>query len=99
MRKVAVHLKNIVVITLQRPLKTCYICRAEPELSRALDNMQTPRELLLSLTHHGCRAIGRAIVNNEHIKLAIECHNDINHTRDILNLVIGGYDYKFFHTD
>ena len=97
MRKIAIHLKNIVIIALQRPLETCNISRSESQLTLALNHMQTLRELRLTLTHNRGRAIGRAIVDNEHIELAVESHHGVNHTRDILYLVVGRYYDKFFH--
>ena len=81
---------------LQCPVKTCYVGRTESEFACALDKMQTQRELRLTLTHNLSRAIGRAIVDDEHIEAAIERKHHIYHSRDVLNLVIGGYDYKLF---
>ena len=40
---------------------------------------------------------GIIVSYDEHIEIARERHHGINHPRYILNLVVGGYDYKFSH--
>jgi hypothetical protein len=44
--------------------------------------------------NHLCCSIRRTIVNNQYVKTRGQSHNGMNHTLNVLNFIVSGYDYQ-----
>ena len=96
-REVAIHLDNIVIIALQAPAETGQVSRTQAQLTLAAKQVQAIGIILLTLTNDISRAIGRAIVNHQNIKLNGQRKDLIDHCRYVLALVVCRYKYKITH--
>ena len=94
MAEVGIHLEYIVVLLLDGPLETKYIGGAQAQLSLALDEVDAPLQPLGHQVFHDlCRAVGRAVVDDQHVELVgqgSDCQQDV---LDVLSLVVRGDDY------
>ncbi len=94
MGEVGVHLEYVEIVrTLQRPFESGYVGSAESLFSGALHQMYAAGTFLLFLSHDIGGAVGRAVVDHEHIKRVRQIHHRVDYSGDILFLIIGGDNY------
>ena len=93
MREVSIHLRDILIVTLQSPFETVDISGAQPELPLSLLNEKPVGKFLHETFHYVSRAVRAVILNDQYI----ESHRkivDISYDFfDILLLVICRDDY------
>ena len=94
MAEVRVHLKDIVRLMLDSPLETAYIRRAQPLFAGALYEMQTvfTEFAPLHILNDTGRAVRRAVVDDEYLKINRQLHHSRDDSLDIFLLVVSGYN-------
>lgn len=92
-REVAVHLKDILISTLQGPPETIYISCAQAHLAGALHEVQA-RKLRLEGLHDVGSAVRRTVVYDQKVKSFRQRKYFSDHPLYISLLIVGGYDYK-----
>ena len=92
-RKVAIHLEDVVETLFEPPTEAGKIGRSEAEFATALNHNES-----VGVGGHqgadnvGC-AVGRAVVDDEQRELSGERKDLRHHSLDVLTLVVGWYDY------
>ena len=92
MGKVSIHLKKVLVIPLQAPLEPIDIGCPKTELFLPFDQEDKGPVIVLLFPDDIRSAIRRAVINNEYVKLAFQCHHGINHATYVLLFFVGRYD-------
>ena len=92
--EVGIHLEDVVVVTLQRPLKASYVCRAKTKLSATFDDEKTIGEFLLfhHLLDNRSRSVRGTVVDDENMKTLFQGEYRTDNLADILHFVVGRYD-------
>ena len=94
MAEVGVHLEDILIVVLQCPLEALDIRSAESELAGTLNDEETSGKLIRHQSLYDCsRAVGRAVVDDEDMKLLVELVDSPNDFLDVFLLVISRNDY------
>ena len=91
MRKVGIHLEDILIVVLmrQRPLESFYICRAEPEFSGALLDEKLSFKLRRDKSLHDVRsAVRAAVVDNKDVERLLKREYSTYNLLYILLLII-----------
>ena len=68
MGEVGVHLDDILIVTLERPLETGDVGSAKTELPGAFHQMNALRILLNKPLHYRGSAVGRVVIDDQYIK-------------------------------
>ena len=91
--KVGVHLKYVLVVALQSPLKAGNVSRAQTQFAATLHQVQLSAKLIgYQTTHNGSRTVGRSIVDHQYMETLLQPEYRANNLLDILLLIIGWYD-------
>ena len=91
-RKVRVHLKNILVVLLEGPLEAVDVGGTQAQLALALVEVYASRMLSLHLAHQVGRAVGRIVVDDEQVEGFRQCNHSLDDGLDVLAFLVGGYD-------
>ena len=90
MAEVGIHLKDVVVAVLQRPLETCNISCAKAELAATLNDEQTVLKLVCHQPFNDVGgAIGRSVIDNQNVECFFQTHHGADNLFDVFLLVIG----------
>jgi len=93
-REVGVHLEDVVVAVLKRPLEACDVGCAEAQLAAALEDEEAVGEFVADeALHDGCGAVGTAVVDYKNVETLLKCEHRAYYLLDVLLLVICRYDY------
>ena len=90
--EVAVHLEDILVVTLQRPLEACDVGGTQSLLPRALEEVDLLGIFTLLVSDDRGSPVGRAVVDDQQMEGLRESHDGIDHLSDILTLIVGRDD-------
>ena len=94
-REVGVHLDDVLIVAPEGPFEAVDIGCAEPHLAAAALQID-PAWVLLHLAAHGVGcAVGRTVVDYEQVEAVGKRHYGVDHSLDVLYLVVGGYDNKY----
>ena len=96
-RKVAVHLADVVESVLQSPAESREVGRAQAQFPGPFHEVEPLRELLPALLDDRGRAVGRTVVDDEYIEGFGQREDLVDHRRNVLFFVIGRNDYQFAH--
>lgn len=87
--EVGVHLEDIVILTLHRPLESSDVSRAQSQFTRTLDDEQSVGELgLHQPMHDGCGAVWTAVINNQDVKKLVQCEDGTDNLLDVFLLIV-----------
>ena len=87
--EVGIHLEDVVILVGYRPLESRDVCRAEPEFALSLDYVHASGVFIHFSFHNGCRAVGRSVVNDEHIHAMRQREHGVDYRRRVLGFIIG----------
>ena len=72
-REVGIHLEDVVVAVLKRPLEACDVRCAKTQLAAALEDEEAVTELITDeVLHDGCSAVGTTIVDDEDVETLLK---------------------------
>ena len=72
-REVGIHLEDVVVAVLKRPLEACDVRRAKTQLATALEDEEAVAELITDeVLHDGCSAVGTTVVDDEDVETLLK---------------------------
>ena len=92
MREVGIHLDDVFIAVLKRPLKSGNVGCAKPLLAGSLQQIY-PLGILCNKSLNDCRrAVGRIVVNNQYVELVLSAKHCSNNVANVLLFVVGGYD-------
>ena len=91
--EVGIHLEDIVVAGVERAAEALDVGRAETELAGTLGEQHAARILRHLLAHDGGSAVGRVVVNHEHVEAVRQFHHCVDDCRRILSLVV----HRYYH--
>ena len=93
MAEVGIHLEDVSIIALQRPLESGNIGSAQTQFTAPFQQEQPVAELPVHQSLHNlCRAVGRTVVNDQDMKLLFQSEHGPDNLLDVLLLVVGGDD-------
>ena len=94
MTEVSVHLKDIFILSLQRPLETAYISSSKTEFPTALNEEQAVLKLAChQILYYLCRAVRTTIIDNKDVKLLFQSENSTDYLLDVFLFVVSRNDY------
>ena len=94
MGEVGIHLNHVLVTLIKRPLEAGNVGSTQALLAGSLEDMNAVRTLGDHLVHDGSRAIGRVVIDDEHIKLVFtQGEHGIDDVPYVLLLVISRNNY------
>ena len=94
MREVGIHLNDVLVAVIKRPLEASDVGSAQSLLARSLEDVDAVGAFGNHRVHDGACAIRRIVIDNEHIKLVLgQVEHGVDDGSDILLLVISRNDY------
>ena len=98
MGEVCIHLENVVVSLLDRPLETGDVGRSKPLLSRALYHEEALGKLRLESLHDPGSSVGGTVLDDEDVEMAFERKHFADDPFDVFLFVVGGdNDYLPVH--
>ena len=101
-REVGVHLEDVVIAVIERPLESCDVGGAEAQLAAALHDEEAVGKLRVDEMMHylGC-SVGASVVDDEDVEALLEGEDGAYNLLDVFLFVICGDDYDavaFVHT-
>ena len=90
--EVGIHFEDILITSLQCPLKAGYIGCSQSQLSFALHHEEAFRKLLLQGLYNGSRSVGRTVFNDKDVKTMFQSKNGTDDIFYILPFIVGGDD-------
>ena len=91
MRKIGIHLKNILIAIAQGIFKAMYVSSAQAKFAGACFEVQAIGVLRLQVAHNVGSAVRGVIVDDQQVKRVIERHHFSNYSLNVLPFVIGRY--------
>lgn len=91
-RKISIHLKEVVVLSLKTPAKTGNVCGTQALLPASLKKKKPVGMSFHHSLHNVGSAIRRTVVYHQNVKGVLKCQDHTNNAFDVFFLVVGWYD-------